>query len=134
MPRTIRTITNSPFFTINCSLLIPHSSLLIAPLSLAFSPFSCYIPYMTITQTVEIPASRRIFLELPLDLPVGRAKVTIMPEAARPAASIDEPSVNLRGLAKRMGSKLTVKDFLKMAKEDLDFEEERFQKFFPVKE
>ena len=89
---------------------------------------------MTITQTVEIPASRRIFLELPLDLPVGRAKVTIMPEAARPAASIDEPSVNLRGLAKRMGSKLTVKDFLKMAKEDLDFEEERFQKFFPVKE
>ena len=37
---------------------------------------------MTIEQTVDIPASRRVFLDLPLDLPVGRAKVafTITPE------------------------------------------------------
>ena len=37
---------------------------------------------MTITQTVEVPANRRIFLDLPPELPVGRAKVelTVTPE------------------------------------------------------
>jgi len=37
---------------------------------------------MTITQTVEIPASCRIFLDLPQELPVGREKVelSISPE------------------------------------------------------
>jgi hypothetical protein len=33
---------------------------------------------MTIDQTVEIPASRRIFLDLPQDLPVGKAKVELI--------------------------------------------------------
>jgi hypothetical protein len=35
---------------------------------------------MTITQTIEIPADRRIFLDLPPELPVGRAKVTVTPQ------------------------------------------------------
>ena len=37
---------------------------------------------MVIEQTIEVPASRRIFLDLPLELPVGRAKVelSITPE------------------------------------------------------
>jgi hypothetical protein len=37
---------------------------------------------MTITQTVEIPASRRVSLNLPLELPVGRATITVTPEVA----------------------------------------------------
>jgi hypothetical protein len=32
---------------------------------------------MTIEQTVEIPASHRIFLDLPPDLPTGRAKLEL---------------------------------------------------------
>jgi hypothetical protein len=32
---------------------------------------------MTITQTVDIPADRRIFLDLPQDLPLGRASVEL---------------------------------------------------------
>ena len=32
---------------------------------------------MTIEQTIEIPPSRRISLDLPPELPVGRAKITI---------------------------------------------------------
>jgi hypothetical protein len=32
---------------------------------------------MTIEQTIEVPASHRVFLDLPLDLPVGRAKVEL---------------------------------------------------------
>ena len=45
---------------------------------------------MTLEQTIEIPASRRIFLDLPHDLPVGRAKVefTITPET-EPKAGVD---------------------------------------------
>ena len=37
---------------------------------------------MIIEQTVDVPASRRIFLDLPQELPVGRAKVelSITPE------------------------------------------------------
>ena len=32
---------------------------------------------MTITQTVEIPADYRIFLDLPHELPIGKAKVEL---------------------------------------------------------
>ena len=39
-----------------------------------------YILNMTIEQTVEIPASRRIFLDLPPELPIGRAMITITPK------------------------------------------------------
>ena len=38
---------------------------------------SCYIYPMTIEQTVEIPASRRLTLEIPEEVPVGRARVLI---------------------------------------------------------
>jgi hypothetical protein len=37
---------------------------------------------MTIEQTVEIPASHRIFLDLPLEFPVGMARVEIKARAA----------------------------------------------------
>jgi len=33
---------------------------------------------MTIEQTIEVPVSRRIFLDLPTDLPVGKAKVELI--------------------------------------------------------
>ena len=36
---------------------------------------------MIVEQIVEVPASRRIFLDLPEDLPIGRVKVTVTPEA-----------------------------------------------------
>jgi len=36
---------------------------------------------MTITQTVEIPASRKITLEVPPQVPIGRAVLTFTPTA-----------------------------------------------------
>ena len=33
---------------------------------------------MVIEQTIEIPASRKVFLELPLELPIGKAKVELI--------------------------------------------------------
>ena len=38
---------------------------------------------MTITQTVEIPASRKITLEVPPQVPIGRAVLTFTPTADR---------------------------------------------------
>jgi hypothetical protein len=38
----------------------------------------CYIYRMTIEQTIEVPPSHRIFLDLPPELPVGKAKVELI--------------------------------------------------------
>ena len=45
---------------------------------------------MTIERTIEIPASRRIFLDLPPDLPVGKARVelTVIPETKLPDKNV----------------------------------------------
>ena len=44
---------------------------LLTVLCIARCPFSCYSENMTITQTVEIPADRRVHLELPRSAPSG---------------------------------------------------------------
>ena len=53
---------------------------------------------MTIEQTIEVPVSRRIFLELPSDLPIGKAKmeITITPESM-------PKGTNIRSLASLFG-------------------------------
>jgi hypothetical protein len=40
---------------------------------------SCYICSMSVTQTVDIPADRRLHLdfEVPVDIPVGKAQVEL---------------------------------------------------------
>jgi len=84
---------------------------------------------MTIEQTIEIPASRRVFLNLPLDLPTGKAKITITPQVKETSGNIYGAVENLRGLAKKMGSTLTVERFLEMRQEDLNLEEEKIRNF-----
>ena len=39
---------------------------------------------MTIEQTIEIPANRRIFLDLPPELPVGKARISVTPVVEMP--------------------------------------------------
>jgi hypothetical protein len=87
---------------------------------------------MTLEQTVEIPASRRLHLdfEVPVEIPVGKAKITITPQVEKPAENIHEAVKNLRGIAKKMGSTLTVEHFLEMKREELRLEEENFQRLF----
>jgi hypothetical protein len=72
---------------------------------------------MTIEQTIEIPADHRIFLDLPHELPVGKAKVTVTPQTDKTAGNGYEAVASLRGLAKKMGSNLTVERFLEMRQE-----------------
>ena len=40
------------------------------------SAFSWYVCIMTITQTVEIPADRRLTIEVPKEVPVGQVILT----------------------------------------------------------
>ena len=47
--------------------------------SLYVAPFYAIIIYMPITQTVNIPASRRITLDVPIEVPEGRTILTFTP-------------------------------------------------------
>jgi hypothetical protein len=85
---------------------------------------------MTIMRTVEIPADRRVFLNLPLELPVGKAKVTVTSQMEKPSVNVYDAVTNLRGIAKKMGSTLTMEHFHEMQREDLRLEEERYQNFY----
>ena len=85
---------------------------------------------MTIEQTIVIPADHRIFLDLPHELPVGKAKVTVTPQTEKPPVNGYEAAASLRGLAKKMGSTLTVERFLEMRQEDLLLEEAKYRRFF----
>ena len=68
----------------------------------------------TIRKTVDIPADRRLYLELPQDTPTGSAEITLTISGAAdgqwtPAnpMSAEDAIEHCRGLAKRMGSRLT---------------------------
>jgi len=88
---------------------------------------------MTIEQTIEIPASHRITLDLPPELPAGKAKIIITPQTEKHAANAYETIESLRGLAKKLGSTLTVESFLEMRHEDLRIEEAKYKKLFQEK-
>ena len=52
---------------------------------------------MTIEQTVDIPANHRIVIDLPSDVPAGKARLTVTPLAEMPN---DIPLLSLRGSCK----------------------------------
>jgi hypothetical protein len=112
---------------------------------------------MTIEQTVEIPASRRVTFDLPLSFPVGRANaaLVVFPAAeAAQAAPINrapveqEPALSApafsapprmtareaieasRGIAKRLGATLTVDRFLELRHEETKREEAEYRRLF----
>jgi hypothetical protein len=68
--------------------------------------FSCYIFLMSVTQTVDIPASRRITIDVPPEVPPGKAVLTFSP------AGTDDHGSPLPG-----GSPSTVEEAYKMAAE-----------------
>jgi hypothetical protein len=52
--------------------------------------FSCYIYSMIITQTIEIPANRRVHLdfEIPVEIPIGKAQISVTPLAEMPGTPL----------------------------------------------
>jgi hypothetical protein len=80
---------------------------------------------MTIEQTIEIPADRRIFLDLPRSVPAGvRARIEInipaVPEI--PAKTVQAAAKSFRGILKGRG--ITLERFWEMQREDKALEEE----------
>ena len=45
---------------------------------------------MSITQTVEIPASRRLIIDVPREVPAGRTILTFTPAITAPAMSAEQ--------------------------------------------
>ena len=73
---------------------------------------------MAITQTVDIPADRRLIIEVPHEVPVGKVILTFTP-------AIQGKWVNpLLGLAKAKGAKLTLERFREMQQEEIEQENE----------
>ena len=77
-----------------------------ACLLIALLTYSCYIFSMSVTQTVDIPPSRRLTIEVPHEVPVGPVILTFtsLTEAAIgevKAASTDEAMVSARKILAR---------------------------------
>ena len=53
---------------------------------------------MTITQTVDIPESRRIYLDLPQEMPIGKARISIFPVTEE--LKMDTSLLSMRGSCK----------------------------------
>ncbi|MDR1576539.1 MAG: hypothetical protein LBS37_11085 [Treponema sp.] len=79
---------------------------------------------MTIEQTVEIPADHRLVIEVPPEIPTGRAKaaLTLVFETETTKAASEKWVNPLLGLAK--DSSLTVERFMEMQRKDIELENE----------
>jgi hypothetical protein len=86
---------------------------------------------MTIEQTVELPASHRLVLEVPRVIPSGRVRVTFTaePDTTTGDNSLDRVTGELRELCK--GAALTVERFFEMKQEEIALEDAQFRRLFP---
>ena len=78
---------------------------------------------MTITQTIEIPADRRLFLELPCSVPSGiKAQVSIaIPIAFESQSTVKSQTKSFRGVLKGKG--ISIERLREMQREDKAFED-----------
>jgi len=58
---------------------------------------------MVLEQIVEVPANRRIFLDLPPELPFGKVRVSIFPVAENPQVT-NRSLLSMRGSCKGIDS------------------------------
>jgi hypothetical protein len=84
---------------------------------------------MVLTQTVNIPASHRLTIDVPREVPEGPAVLTFTPAPA-PGPERYRAIEELEGLGKRMGSALTVDRFLEMRHEETEREETEYRHLF----
>jgi hypothetical protein len=89
---------------------------------------------MTVTQTVDIPADRRITLEVPREVPVGKTILAFTPMPAFDPEKAREAIKNCSGLAKRMGINLSSDEFLEMRRKDKEFEDAKYRRLFSSSE
>jgi hypothetical protein len=79
---------------------------------------------MTITQTVEIPADRRLTIEVPREVPTGKTVLIFKSDDDAFDRKKGEEAINhCSGLARRMGINLSSDDFLEMRRKDKELED-----------
>lgn len=97
---------------------------------------------MSVTQTIEIPADHRLTIDVPREIPAGKAVLTLRPVAelsrgmtAQEAKDMglglgDGPRIDpmeaikqCSGLFKRLGVNLSSDDFLEMRRQDKELED-----------
>jgi hypothetical protein len=78
---------------------------------LVFYCFSCYIFLMSVTQTVEIPVSHRLIIDVPPEVPTGSVILTFTPASAVKERISEELEIEdvRRLLQKEMAEKGTSK-------------------------
>jgi hypothetical protein len=59
--------------------------------------FPGYIFYMTIAQTVEIPASHKLTIEVPPEIPAGKVILTFTPVTALPCNDTADDGLDFEG-------------------------------------
>jgi len=85
---------------------------------------------MTIEQTIEIPADRRITMEVPPEIPSGaiaRLELSWSPQNEL-SNNLDAVLEIIWALCK--DSPITVESFLEMRRQDKELEEDQFRQFF----
>jgi len=89
---------------------------------------------MIVTQTVEIPADRRLIINVPREVPTGQIMLTFTKtKSAEPGTTTDKWVNPLFGLAKAKGAKLTVERFLEMQREEIEVESENDRRLWESK-
>jgi hypothetical protein len=88
---------------------------------------------MTIEQSVEIPADHRLVIEVPPEIPAGRAVLAFTSaEKERPRRRLTERQraaiKRCSGIAKGV---LSSDEALAMRREDLELEEAKYRRLFP---
>ena len=87
--------------------------------------FSCYAYPMTIEQTVEVPADRRLYFDVPREIPVGataRFEIHWFPRKEA-VNSLDTALKEIWALCK--DAPITVDSFLEERRRDNEIEEKR---------
>ena len=81
---------------------------------------------MTIEQTVEIPADRRLILDIkvPFEIPAGKARAILTLTCEKEPVAANKWVNPLLGLAKSKGAKLTLERFIEMKQEEIERENE----------
>jgi hypothetical protein len=88
---------------------------------------------MSVTQTVEVPDSHRLTIDIPREIPAGPVILTFTPKSGERGGFGSNPPFDpvkareaiehCSGLAKRLGINLSSDEFLEMRRKDKELED-----------
>jgi hypothetical protein len=75
---------------------------------------------MTITQTVEIPANRRLVIDIPREIPTGPVILTFTPAAKAPGSAVEKSEARDIELFKLHAERLNAEALDVLSYQDVD--------------